>query len=178
MTTRKEHSLTGRITFGLMLKAFQSVKRNRGAAGIDKVSIAMFEANLNENLRALMRDLKQGTYEPFPLRRAYIRESPIKVRPLGIPAVRDRVAQEVVRRLLSPIFERHFHPASYGFRSGRNCHQAIAFVLRECRAGYDVVLDADITGFFDGGGSTKRIFFPKRLRLRHRSLPLIEGPRE
>jgi len=149
MTTRKEHSLTGRITFGLMLKAFQSVKRNRGAAGIDKVSIAMFEANLNENLRALMRDLKQGTYEPFPLRRAYIRESPIKVRPLGIPAVRDRVAQEVVRRLLSPIFERHFHPASYGFRSGRNCHQAIAFVLRECRAGYDVVLDADITGFFD-----------------------------
>jgi len=149
MSKRKEHSLTGRITFERMLEAFLSVKRNRGAAGIDKVSVRLFDANRDDNLRALMRDLKQGSYEPFPLRRAYIHESPVKVRALGIPAVRDRVAQEVVRRLLNPIFERHFHPASYGFRQGHNCHQAVQHVLRLCRAGYDVVFDADITGFFD-----------------------------
>ena len=149
MNTRKEHSLTGRIDRDMMLLAFKSVKRNRGAAGIDKVSVAMFAANLHDNLLALMRDLKQGSYEPFPLRRAYLHESPTKVRPLGIPAVRDRVAQEVIRRPLNPIFERHFHPASYGFRQGRSCHQAVAHVLRSCRAGYVSVLDADITGFFD-----------------------------
>jgi RNA-directed DNA polymerase len=146
---RKEHSLTGRITFGLMAQAFKSVKRNRGAAGIDKVSVGMFDANRDENLTALMRDLKTGRFEPCPLRRAYIPKSRTQRRPLGIPAVRDRVAQEVVRRLLNPIFERQFHNASYGFRQGRNCHQAVQRVLQLYRQGHKVVLDADIQGFFD-----------------------------
>jgi RNA-directed DNA polymerase len=72
-STRKQkaHSLTGRITLQLLLVSFKAVKRNRGAAGIDKVSIKMFEANLIDNLRALLRDLKNGSFEPFPLRRAY-----------------------------------------------------------------------------------------------------------
>ena len=63
----KAHSLTGRITYGLMQEAFKAVKRNRGAAGIDKVSIEMFAANLDQNLQALMRDLKEGSFEPLPL---------------------------------------------------------------------------------------------------------------
>ena len=117
---QKVHSLTGRIDERLMLAAFKSVKRNRGAAGIDKVSIAMFEANRDQNLQALMRDLKTGTFEPCPLRRAWIPKNEKEFRPLGIPAVRDRVAQEVVRRLLNPIFEPLFHGASYGYREGRN----------------------------------------------------------
>ena len=147
---RKEHSLTGRITFELMLKAFKAVKRNRGAAGIDKVSIKMFDANLDDNLLALMRRIKDGTYPPYPLRRAYVPKSKTERRPLGIPAVRDRVAQEVVRILLSPIFERKFHDGSYGFRPGRNCHQAVAEVLDlHKRHGRRHVLDADIKGFFD-----------------------------
>jgi RNA-directed DNA polymerase len=149
MAKRKAHSLTGRITLDLMVQAFKTVKRNRGAAGIDKVSVTMFDANRDDNLLALMRDLKQGCYQPHPLRRAYIHKARGKLRPLGIPAVRDRVAQEVVRCLLSPIFERLFHPASYGFRPRRNCHQAVAHVLWLCRHGYSVVLDADIRGFFD-----------------------------
>ena len=149
MAKRKEHSLTGRITMKLMLQAFKSVKGNRGAAGIDKVSVHMFDANRDENLLALMKDLKKGLYKPCPLRRAYIHKAPGKLRPLGIPAVRDRVAQEVVRRLLSPIFERQFHAASYGFRPGRSCHQAVEHVLSLCRNGHKVVLDADISGFFD-----------------------------
>ena len=122
----KVHSLTGRMTPQRMRQAFLAVKRNRGAAGVDKVSIAMFAANLEENLAALMRDLKTGTFRPLPLRRVHIPKGPgsNKLRPLGIPVVRDRVAQEVVRRLLAPIFEPRFHDASFGFIAGRNCHQA------------------------------------------------------
>ena len=145
----KAHSLTGRITQPLLLAAFKAVKRNRGAAGIDKVSIKMFEANLVENLLALERDLKDGSFDPFPLRRKYIPKEPGKFRPLGIPAVRDRVAQEVVRRLLHPIFEPLFHDASFGFRPGRNCHQALSRVLELHDQGFPVILDADIKGFFD-----------------------------
>ncbi len=134
-----------------MHRAFKAVKRNRGAAGIDKVSVKMFEANLDENLAALMKDLKAGTLRPRPLRRKMIPKGPgtPKLRPLGIPVVRDRVAQEVIRRLLAPIFEPQFHDASFGFIRNRNCHQAIERVLEFHRQGYRVVLDADIQGFFD-----------------------------
>jgi len=145
----KAHSLTGRITYGLMQTAFKSVKRNRGAAGIDKVSIQMFAANLDQNLHALMRDLKDGSFQPLPLRRHYIPKNATEFRPLGIPAVRDRVAQEVARRLLEPIFEPTFHDASHGFRPGRNCHQAVQAVLKLHESGFQDVVDADISGFFD-----------------------------
>lgn len=144
----KAHSLTGRITQPLLRDAFKAVKRNRGAAGIDRVSIKMFEANLDDNLRALERELKGGTFQPQPLRRKFI-EEPGKLRPIGIPVVRDRVAQEVLRRLLNPIFEPLFHDLSFGFREGRNCHQALEQVLKFHDEGYRVVLDADIKGFFD-----------------------------
>ena len=145
----KAHSLTGRITLPLVQAAFKAVKHNRGAAGIDKVSITMFEANLAENLLALERDLKNGSFQPFPLRRKFISKGQGKLRPLGIPAVRDRVAQEVIRRLLQPIFERLFHNASFGFRPGRNCHMALARILELHDQGYRVILDADIKAFFD-----------------------------
>jgi RNA-directed DNA polymerase len=154
----KVHSLTGRITPRLMRQAFRAVKRNRGAAGVDKVSIQMFEANLDENLDALMRDLKsRGSFRPRPLRRVHIPKGPgsKKTRPLAPvllekgPIVRDRVAQEVVRRLLAPIFEPRFHECSFGFIPGRNCHMAIERVLELHRQGFHVVLDADIQGFFD-----------------------------
>jgi RNA-directed DNA polymerase len=145
----KVHSLTGRITLPLLEQAFKAVRANRGAAGIDKVSLEMFEANLAENLQALERDLKDGSFRPLPLRRKLIPKEPGKFRALGIPAVRDRVAQEVVRRLLSPIFEPLFHDASYGFRPGRNCHQALEQALKLHAEGYVVALDADIKAFFD-----------------------------
>ena len=127
------------------------MRRNRGAAGIDKVSVQMFEQNVDANLERLMRELKQGSYQPLPARRVYIPKDAkgTKFRPLGIPAVRDRVAQEVLRRLLSPIFEAKFHDHSYGFRPGRSCHQAVEKVLELGRQGYRYVLDADISGFFD-----------------------------
>ncbi len=151
MKKRKVHSLTGRITFELMLQAFKAIKRNRGAAGVDKQSISMFEANRDENLLALMKELKARTFQPKPLRRSYISKGPrdSKTRALGIPVVRDRVAQEVLRRLLEPVFEPLFHDASNGFRPERNCHMAIRAALDLHEQGYWYVLDADLRSFFD-----------------------------
>jgi RNA-directed DNA polymerase len=148
---RKVHSLTGRITSKLMYEAWRAVRRNRGAAGVDKVSIQMFGKNLEGNLDRLMRELKTGVFVPLPARRVYIPKDAknTKFRPLGIPAVRDRIAQEVLRRLLNPIFEAKFHDHSYGFRPGRSCHQAVEKVLELGQQGYRCVLDADISGFFD-----------------------------
>jgi RNA-directed DNA polymerase len=147
---RKSHSLTGRINMARMRRAFQAVKRNRGAAGVDKVDIHSFEANLDDNLAALMFDLKhKGCYHAAPLRRAYIPKGQGNLRPLGIPTVRDRVAQDVVRSLLEPIFEPHFSERSFGFRPGRNAHQAVQAVIAAHRAGYKWVVDADIQAFFD-----------------------------
>lgn len=145
----KVHSLTGRITLDLMFKAFRAVKRNRGAAGLDQVSIQMYERILEANLNALMKSLKSRTYQPTPLKRVYIPKGGGKFRPLGIPAVRCRVAQEVVRQLLQPVFEPQFHPDSFGFRPGRNAHQAVEKVIQYGQEGLQWVVDADIKGFFD-----------------------------
>ena len=98
----KAHSLTGRIHLPLLDACFRAVKRNRGAAGIDRVSIKMFEANLAQNLRALECDLKSGSFEPMPSRRHFIDKGGGKLRPLGIPAVRDRVAQEALAACSTP----------------------------------------------------------------------------
>jgi len=145
----KHHSLTGRITLQVMHQAFRAVRKNRGAAGVDRISIRMFEANLEQNLDKLMRQLKRGTFQPRPARRSYIDKGGGKKRPLGIPCVRDRVAQEVLRRLLTPLFEPLFHDQSYGFRPHRSCHDALRKLDELRHAGYRFVLDADIKGFFD-----------------------------
>ena len=152
---RKHHSLTGRITLELMAKAFKRVKRNKGAAGVDGVSIEQFEKKLGVHLPELMRLMKQRhRYHPKPNRRTWIpkgisRRKDAPMRPLGIPGVRDRVAQEVVRQLLEPLFEPKFHPHACGFRPGRSCHTAIQLVLQAKKEGRHIVVDADIKGFFD-----------------------------
>lgn len=147
----KAHSLIGRIDLDLMHKAWKNVRRNRGAAGIDKETIEMFEANRDQNLQSLMREIKSGTYQPIPLRRHYIPKGFGKqgLRPLGIPAVRCRIVQEIVRLLINPIFEKIFHDHSFGFRPGRSCHQAISKVMALTKEGYTQMVDADIKGFFD-----------------------------
>jgi len=130
----RHHSLTGRITLEIMHKAYKNVKRNRGTsrlrrvpiirfvgvAGIDKVSIGMYEKNLEQNLESLMRKMKTDTYQSKPLRRKLIPKGNGKFRPLGIPAVKDRVAHEVIRIIINPIFEKLFHESSHGFRRGRS----------------------------------------------------------
>jgi RNA-directed DNA polymerase len=150
LTRIKAHSLTGRINRFTLGMAFGCVRRNRGAAGIDRVSIALYERQLPQNLAALERRLKEGTYQSLPLRRVHIPKGNTgETRPLGIPAVADRVAQEMVRYLLNPLFEGVFHDDSYGFRPFRGCHMAVRRVLELKRRGYQHVLDADIKGFFN-----------------------------
>ena len=146
---RKIHSLTGRITLSLMEESFKAVKRNRGAAGIDKVSIDLYSKHVCTNLENLMRELKSRCYQPKPLKRVYIPKGKGKMRALGIPPVQCRIAQEVVRRLINPIFEKKFHRCSYGFRPGRSCHQAVSKVKEYLSQGFTYCVDADIKGFFD-----------------------------
>jgi RNA-directed DNA polymerase len=150
LTRIKAHSLTGRINLQALEDSFGCVRRNRGAAGIDRMSIELYERQLLQNLAALERRLKGGTYQSLPLRRVHIPKGNTgETRPLGIPAVADRVAQEMVRYLLNPHFESIFHDDSYGFRPFRGCHMAVRRVLELKRQGYQHVLDADIKGFFN-----------------------------
>lgn len=132
-----------------MEEAFKAVKRNRGAAGIDKISIDSYAMYKHRNLEMVMRNLKNRSYEPKPLKRVFIPKGKGKRRALGIPTVECRIAQEVVRRLINPIFERKFHNNSYGFRPGKNCHQAVYKLKEYLKEGYKYVVDADIKGFFD-----------------------------
>lgn len=97
----------------------------------------MFNANLEQNLAKLMFDLKhRGSYNAIPLRRAYVPKGKGQQRPLGIPSVRDRVAQEVIRSLIEPVFEPYFSDFSFGFRPSRNAHQAIETIIRFREAGF------------------------------------------
>ena len=143
MAKIKAHSLTGRITETLMRTAFRNVKRHRGAAGIDKVSIALFEKNLDQNLLALMRQLKGRTFKPLPVRRVWIpkRGTPER-RPLGIPVMRDRAGQALLTQALEPEWEAVFEPHSYGFRPGRSAHDAIEALWNGLKTA-QYVLDAD-----------------------------------
>jgi len=147
----KAFSLTGRITPKVMLKAWKAVKRNRGAAGVDKISTDRYEVDVENRLDLLMKSLKtRDAYQTLPLKRAYISKAGSdKLRPLGIPTVDARVAQEVIRQLIDPIFDKQFHDNSFGFRAGRGCHQAVGRVLRYIEDDYKVVVDVDIKGFFD-----------------------------
>ncbi len=145
----KVHSLTGSITQKLLNQSFKRVKRNKGAAGIDKVEIPIFENNLEANLSRIYKDIASREYQPAPLRRVYIQKSNGKMRPLGIPTIRDRTAQETIRRLIEPIFEGIFHDNSFGFRPGRSCHSAMERIQLHAAQGYRYVVDADIVGCFD-----------------------------
>jgi group II intron reverse transcriptase/maturase len=129
-------------------EAFKRVKANQGAAGVDGQSIAEFEANLSGNLYKLWNRMSSGSYFPPPVRRVDIPKASGETRPLGIPTVGDRVAQEVVRRFLEPILEPVFHVDSYGYRPGKSAIDAVAKARERCFRS-DWVLDLDIKGFFD-----------------------------
>src|SRR5580700_8418719 len=129
-------------------EAFKRVKANQGAAGVDGQSIAEFEANLSGNLYKLWNRLSSGSYFPPPVRRIEIPKANGGTRPLGIPTVADRIAQEVVRRYLEPILEPVFHADSYGYRPGKSAVDAVRTARERCWR-HDWVLDLDIKGFFD-----------------------------
>ena len=129
-------------------EAFKRVKVNRGAAGVDGQTIAAFEADLSNNLYKLWNRLSSGSYFPSPVRRVDIPKADGGTRPLGIPTVVDRIAQEVVRRNLEPRLEPMFHVDSYGYRPGRTAIDAVRQTRQRCWR-YDFVLDIDVKGYFD-----------------------------
>jgi len=134
---------------GNLLAAWEQVKENKGAAGIDKQSIKGFAANAWKFLSELGKDLKQGTYQPEAVKRVEIPKAGGKTRPLGIPTVKDRIVQTAVKRVIEPIFEKEFLPTSYGFRPGKGCKDALREVNEHLKAGYTHVVDADLKGYFD-----------------------------
>jgi len=129
-------------------EAFKRVKANQGAAGVDGQSITEFEANLKGNLYKLWNRMSSGSYFPPPVRRVDIPKADGETRPLGIPTVADRIAQEVARRFLEPILEPGFHPDSYGYRPGKSAIDAVRTARQRCWR-YDWVLDLDVKAFFD-----------------------------
>ena len=129
--------------------AWEQVRANKGAAGIDGQSCERFAADAERYLRELAEELREGRYRPEPVRRVEIDKSDGKKRPLGIPTVKDRIAQAAVKRVIEPIFEREFLPTSHGFRPGRGCKDALRAVDELLKKGYSHVVDADLKGYFD-----------------------------
>jgi RNA-directed DNA polymerase len=129
-------------------EAYQQVKANRGAAGIDDETIAMFEQNLSRNLYKLWNRMSSGSYFPPPVKQVEIPKEKGGTRKLGIPTVSDRIAQTVVKRIIEPILDPIFHPDSYGYRPGRSAKQAIAVTRKRCWQ-YDWVVEFDIKAAFD-----------------------------
>ena len=136
------------ISKQLVWEAYQKVKTNHGAAGVDGESIEAFEKNLKNNLFKLWNRMSSGSYFPAPVRMVEIPKAGGGLRLLGIPTVADRVAQMVVKMHLEPRVEPYFHRDSYGYRTGKSALDAVATARQRCWR-YDWVIDLDIKGFFD-----------------------------
>lgn len=134
----------------VLLRAFEQVKANGGAAGVDHQTIAMYEQRLEQHTEYLARTLREGSYQPAAVRREWIPKPGSKEkRPLGIPTVRDRVVEKALQNTIEPIFERDFAEQSYGFRPGRGCKDALRRVDQLLKQGKTWVVDADLKSYFD-----------------------------
>ena len=187
--SRKVHSLVDKVYSRKNLAlAWKAVRRNRGAAGVDRQSLEDFASNLEENLELLHEELRMKTYKPYALRRVHIPKAGKRgeLRPLGIPAVRDRVCQQALAQRLAPIFEPDFDDSSYGYRPGRSPHGAMRKIWSEVQAGRVWIVDADLRDFFGSVDHarlmqlvTRRIADGRVLKLVEQMLeaPVLEGGR-
>jgi RNA-directed DNA polymerase len=154
-----ENGVKGGVWFSLidkvyrpktLLAAWGLVKGKGRAPGSDGQNLEQFEQHLEDNLAKLSAELREGRYRPRPIRRTYIDKPGGKTkRPLGIPAVRDKVVQTALKMVIEPIFEREFMDTSYGFRPGRGCKDALRRVDGLLEAGYRWAVDADLASYFD-----------------------------
>lgn len=150
--SRKAHSLIDKVYRpDNLYRAWRRVRRNRGVHGLDKMSIQMFDSNWEIHLTEIHRHLKERRYKPCPVRRVYIPKSsdPNKLRPLGIPTVKDRIVQQAILQIVEPTFDDEMSERSFGYRKGRSQRDAVTTVLADAREGYRHLVDADISGFFD-----------------------------
>jgi RNA-directed DNA polymerase len=129
--------------------AWKQVKSNGGTKGIDKMTIEQFESKAGEYLEEISEALKEGKYNPQPVRRVYIPKGFGEFRPLGIPTVKDRIVETAMKYALEPIFENEFLAISYGFRPNRGCKDALREVDGLIKSGYVWVVDADLKSYFD-----------------------------
>ena len=158
MVSALENGVRGGKWYSLMDKvyapatlaaAWARVRANRGAAGVDGVSVERFAARSEDYLAELSKALREGDYRPQAVRRVEIAKGDGRTRPLGIPVVKDRIVQTAVKLVIEPIFEAGFRSTSYGFRPGRGCHDALREVDRLIKEGLTFVVDADLAGYFD-----------------------------
>ena len=158
MLTALENGVKGGKWFSLMDKvyalatlqaAWQQVQSNKGSHGVDGVSVARFAQQQEHYLQELQQALKAGSYQPLPVKRVFIPKAGGGKRPLGIPAVKDRIVQTALKMAIEPIFENEFVEHSYGFRPLRGCKDALRIVDEGLKAGQTWVVDADMKSYFD-----------------------------
>ena len=172
--TRKFHALYDKVCRMDMLEnGLKRVKENRGVAGIDGVSIEDILENKETVLAEIQRDLVSNEYRPRSVKRVYIPKPDGRERPLGIPTVRDRIVQASTKQVIEPIFEADFLDCSYGFRPNRCAHDALEEIRRATNAGYTIVLDADIEGYFDSINHERLLEFVSQRISDRRILKLI-----
>lgn len=174
---RRFHALYDRICRSDVLwEAWERVRRNRGAAGVDGITLADVEAyGVERMLSELRLDLQEGKYRAQAVLRRYIPKEDGKKRPLGIPTVRDRVAQAAVRIVLEPIYEAGFKDSSYGFRPGRQAVMAMEKIRTLANKGYNHVLDADIKDYFGSIDQEMQMKLARRRVSDRRVLKLLRG---
>jgi RNA-directed DNA polymerase len=144
-----DHLLERILSKENMLKAWKRVKANKGAPGIDNMSIKAFPEFARAKWDSIRESLLAGTYQPSPVKRVEIPKPTGGTRPLGIPIVLDRVIQQAIYQVLMPIFDPDFSDHSYGFRLGRSAHDAVRKVREYIREGYRTAVDLDLSKFFD-----------------------------
>jgi RNA-directed DNA polymerase len=174
---RKVHSLVDKVYQPKNLRvAWEKVKANRGSGGIDGQSLGAFEQGLDEHLGRLHEELRTDRYQPLPVKRVDIPKAgkPGETRPLGIPAVYDRVCQQALLNRLEPIFEPDFDDSSFGYRPGRSAKDALRKVWREIEAGAEWIVDADLRDYFGTLDHEKLMTLVARRVADGRVLRLIE----
>lgn len=171
------HSVIDKVyRMGNLEKASEKVCANKGAAGVDKVTVEAWRAREGAHLRQLHGELYADTYRSQPVRRVYIpKPGTNKQRPLGIPALVERVCQQAVLQVLQPTFEEIFFEGSYGFRPGRSTHTAKEAILKYRKAGYRYVVDLDISNFFNEVDHTILMQLVREVVKDRRVLRLIRG---
>ena len=157
-----------------MNEAYQKVKRNKGAGGVDKMEMDELLEHLKTHREEILTSLLKGSYKPYPVKRVEIPKENGKTRKLGIPTLTDRVVQQAILQVLSPIYEKQFSETSYGFRPNRGCHDALRKCQEYANQGYWYVIDMDLEKFFDTVNQSMLMEILSRTIKDNRVLSLIQ----